>query len=232
MTKEIIFLMLLVSIQTSQGMIILDNNQTKKQAPVYLGKKDPLFLAIKGRAITDLVMSVKKADPAYEENKLKMAKMKLWPVEKQDQYNDIFLQSLRDYTDQTHFDFGTFMLIFNDFGNTNLKKFENESDFRVQWLGTNKYAAEFWDDGLFANSEANALLYAQKLANSPLAKKNPGSRLGDVKTIKETYANARKDITNGKQKRYTQVMALLYTKEKDGSILFHDPGQKMHDFKF
>ena len=232
MTKKIIFLMLLVSIQSSRAMVTLQNNQTKKRAPVYLGKNDPIFLALKGKAITDLMMSVKRADPASEENKLKEAKMKSWPEEKQNQYQDIFLKSLRDYTDQTHFDFQTFMLVFSDFRNTNQKKFENESDFRVQWLGENKYAAEFWEDGLAVNSEANALLWADKLANSPLAKKNPGSRLGDVETIKKTYANARKAITNGKQKRYTQVMALLYTKEKDGSILFHDPSEMMDDFKF
>ena len=224
--------MLLISIQTSKAMITLHNNQTKKRVPVYLGKNDPIFLAIKGRAVTDLKMSVKRADPASEENKLKEAKMKSWSAEKQNQYQDIFLKSLRDYTDQTHFDFQMFMLVFSDFGNTNQKKFVDESDFRVQRLGGNKYAAEFWEDGLALNSEANALLWAHELATSPLAKKNPGARPGDVETIKETYANARKAITNGKQKRYTQVMALLYTKEMDGSILFHDPGQMMHDFKF
>lgn len=232
MKKTLLFLMLLVTIQMSDAMSTILNNQTKNGTPVYLGKNDPIFLLIKGRAITDLAMSAKRADPASEENKLKKAKMESWPEEKQNQYNDIFLKSLRDYTDQAHFDFGIFMLIFNDFGNTDQKKFVNESDFRVQWLGGNKYAAEFWDDGLAANSEANAVLWAHELAASARAKKNPDSGLGDVEIIKKTYANARKAITSGKQKRYTQVMALLYTKEKDGSILFHDPGQMMHDFKF
>lgn len=217
--------MLLVAIQTSDAMISILNKQTKNGAAAYIGKKNPIFLLIQGRAATDWMMSVKRADPASEENILKKAKMESWPEEKQKQYQVTVLKSLKDYTDQAHFDLDIFVMIFSDFGNKDLKKFVTETDFRVQWLGGNKYTAEFWEDGLAANSEANALVQAHELA-----KRYPDDK-EMIKNVKETYANARKSIKNGKQERYTKVMALLYTKEKDGSIHFHDPGQVMFDFK-
>lgn len=110
------------------------------------------------------------------------------------------------------------------------KKIAAEYDIRIQYLGSNKYAAEFWEDGLAVNSEANALISANELAASGYAKKHPDSGVGNVEKIKETYANVRKSIKAGKQERYTKMMALLYTLEKDGSITFHDPGQPMIDF--
>lgn len=198
--------------------------QTENEAPVYLDKKDSRYIAIKGRTVTDWRLSSEKSDPKSPENKLIAPQVKVWPQEKQDQLQALFEKSIADYTDQIHLDAETFMLVFSDFGNMDQKKLVDEYDFRVQYLGDNKYAAEFWEDGLTVNSEANALAWATELA-----KKYPDDK-GMIKDVKETYANVRKSIEDGKQDRYTKIMALLYTLEKDGSITFHDPFQPMIDF--
>jgi hypothetical protein len=52
-----------------------------------------------------------------------------------------------------------------------------------------------------------------------------------VNNIKESCAHIWKSIIVGKQERYTKVMALLYTREKDGSVIFHAPYQSVIDFK-
>ena len=123
------------------------------------------------------------------------------------------------------------MLVFEDLGKMDQKEIAEEYDIRVLYLGNDKYVAEFWEDGLTVNSEAHALARAHELANSEYAKKNPDSGVGNVEVIKENYANVRKSIEDGKKERYTKMMALLYTLNKDASIIFHNPFQPLIDFK-
>jgi hypothetical protein len=216
---------------TGQNMKTNDSIQTKNVDPVYLDQKDPIFISIKARVINDLKESTKKVDPDSPENKLQVEEAKKWPQEKQDQVNALFVQSIYEYAEKTHFDAGIFMMVFDVMGKKDSKELSEENDIRVLNLGNDKYVAEFWEDGIAVNSEAHAIAYAHELANSERAKKNPGSGLGDVKVIKKNYADTRKSIKDGKQERYTKVMALLYSKEKDGSITFNNPFQSIIDFK-
>ncbi|TSA25954.1 MAG: hypothetical protein D4R68_08075 [Ignavibacteriales bacterium] len=103
------------------------------------------------------------------------------------------------------------------------KDIAEEYDIRVQILGGDKYAAEYWEDGIAVNSEEHALAWAQELA-----KRSPDNK-GIVKEVKKTYEDARNSINAGKQERYTKVMALLYVQEKDGSITFRYPYQALFD---
>jgi hypothetical protein len=214
---------------TGQNMKTNDSIQTKNVDPVYLDKKDPIFISIKGRAITDLKESTKRADPESPENKLRAEQVKELSQEKQDQLNALFVKSIYDYAYQTRFDAGLFMMAFDVMGKMDQKELSEESDIRVLYFGEDKYVAEFWEDGIAVNSEAHAIEWAHELANSERAKKNPGSGLGDVKVIKKNYAEIRKSIKDGKKERYSKVMALLYVREKDGSITFRDPYQAMID---
>jgi len=214
-----------------QNMKTNDSIQTKNADPVYLDQKDPIFISIKARVINDLKESTKKVDPNLPENKLQVEEAKKWPQEKQDQVNALFVQSIYDYAEKTHFDAGIFMMVFDVMGKKDLKELSEENDIRVLNLGNDKYVAEFWEDGIAVNSEAHAIDYAHELANSERAKKNPGSGLGNVKEIKKNYADTRKLIKDGKKERYTKVLALLYSKEKDGSITFINPFQAIMDFK-
>lgn len=207
-----------------------DSIQAKNVDLIYLKQKDPIFVSIKARVINDLKESTKKVDPDSPENKLHVEEVKKWSQEKQDQVNALFAQSIYDYAEKTHFDAGILMMTFDVMGKKDQKELSEENDIRVLNLGNDKYVAEFWEDGIAVNSEAHAIAWAQELANSERAKKNPGSGLGNVKEIKKTYADARKLIKDGKQERYTKVLALLYSKEKDGSISFHDPYQQLYDF--
>lgn len=113
---------------------------------------------------------------------------------------------------------------FNELGEKDAKVIAEEYDIRVQYLGGNKYAAEFWEDGLAINSEAHVLVIA-----NDLVARNPDDK-EIVKDFKETFEKARKSIEDGKHERYAKVMALLYTLEKNGSIIFHDPFQSVIDF--
>jgi hypothetical protein len=205
--------------------------QTKNVDPVYLDKEDPIFISIKGRVIKDLQESVKKADLESPENKLRKEQMKEWSQEKLGQLNDLSEKSIFDYAEQTHFDAGIFMMVFDVMGKMDQKELSGEYDIRVLSPGNDKYVAEFWEDGIAVNSEAHAIAWAHELANSERAKKNPGSGLGNVKEITKTYADARKLIKDGKKERYTKVMALLYSKGKDGLVSFNDPFQPLIDFK-
>ncbi len=216
---------------TGQNMKTKNSIQTKNVDPVYLDQKDPIFISIKVRVINDLRESAKKVDPDLPENKLLTEQVKTWPQEKQDQVNALFVQSIYDYAEQTLFDAGIFMMVFDVMGKMDQKELSEENDIRILNLGNDKYVAEFWEDGIAVNSEAHAIAYAHELANSERAKKNPGSGLGNVKEIKKIYADARKLIKDGKKERYSKVMALIYSKEKDGSITFNNPFQKIIDFK-
>jgi hypothetical protein len=203
-------------------------NKTAKPAkatkPAYLDKTDSVFLAIKERVIRDLQTASKKADPNTPENLAKAEEMKTWSEEKREKYYEDFYKSLRDYLKLVRFDFDIFMLLFRDFATYDQKAFE-AYDFRVRNVAPGKYAAEFWEDGLIANSEANAIKWAEQLMV-----RNPEDKT-IMATVKETYANARKAIRDGKQERYTEIIALLYTKEKNGTIVFHDPGDALAGIK-
>ncbi|MHB8581315.1 MAG: hypothetical protein ACYDA4_15840 [Ignavibacteriaceae bacterium] len=208
----------------------INDIKTKKTATAYLEKNDPIFITIKDRAVTDLKQSSVRSDPESNEDKLIATQIKTWTKEKQNKLQALVEQSINDYTAKTHFDVGTFMMVFSEFGKMDQKKIAEEYDIRIQDLGDDKYVAEFWEDGLAVNSEANALISAHELATSEYAKKHPDSGIGNVEVVKKTYANVRKSIQAGVQERYTKVMVLLYTLDKDGLITFHDPFQSVIDF--
>lgn len=193
----------------------IDSIQTKQVVPGYLDNSDPVLVSIKGRALADLVQSIKRADPESAENKSFATQAKGWSQERQNQLQALFEESINDYAAQTHLsdvDFGTFMLVFQDFKEMEQKRIAEEHDIRVQYLGGDKYVAEFWQDGLAVYSEKNV----------------PDNERKAV--AKERYAIVRKSIEDGQQERYTKMFALLYTRENDGSITFHDPFQPMIDF--
>jgi hypothetical protein len=228
MKKVLLFATILVSAQlyaqTSKTMNKQGGQQAKKKQPVYLAKTDSLFIAVKNRVITDLQTSAKRTDTASAENKIRAEEMKSWDEEKQAKYYRLFQTSVYDYLEKVDLGFDTFMLLFPDFGRYEARVLA-AYDFRVRHIGTNQYAAEFWEDGLEANSEANALVWAHKILE-----RYPEDSTGTINTVKETYARARKAIISGKQPRYTKVMALLYTKESNG-MLFNDPFQALIDFR-
>lgn len=228
MKKALLLLIILLSAQlysqSSKTMKKPGEQQPKKKQPAYLAKDDSIFAFIKSRAIADLQTSAKRANTASAENKILAEEMKSWDEAKRDRYYQLFQTSVHAYLKTVDFDFETFMLLFTDFGEYQ-EKVLAAYDFSVRYIGTNKYAAEFWEDGLEANSEANALVWAHKILE-----KDAGDSTGTINTVKETYAKVRRAITNGKQPRYTKIMALLYTNESSG-ILFHDPFQALIDFK-
>jgi hypothetical protein len=203
---------------------------TKNTAPVYLDKNDPIFKSIKNRAVTDLQTSAARSAPDSPGNNLLATKIKTWSEADRKKLQAFGEAAITDYATQTHFDAETFVLVFDAFGKMDQKKMSGEYDIRVQNIGDDNFVAEFWEDGLAVNSEANAVVYAQELANSGYAKKHPDSDVGNVEVIKNNYAHTRKSINAGKQERYTKMMALLYTVGKDGLVTFHDPGQSMIDY--
>lgn len=130
--------------------------QTKNVTPVYLDKNDPTVISIKGRAVTDLRQSTRYMDPESPESKLIETQVKAWPEEKKNQLQALGGQSIKDYTAQTLFDAGTFMLVFSSFKEIDQKKIAEEWDIRVQHLGGDKYIAEFWEDSHAVNPEAKS----------------------------------------------------------------------------
>ena len=209
----------------------MKTKKTKNVAPVYLDKNNPIYISIKGRAVTDLKQSLKRQAPESPETKLMETQMEAMSQEKQsqiqDQYMPLLKKSIEDYVTQTHLlypntqqnvdavGFASFMLVVSDFGKEDEKKIAEEHDIRVQYLGSDKYAGEFWQDDLAVYSDKNVPDHADPERKA---------------VVKERYAIVRKSIKAGKQERYTKVMALLYTLEKDGSITFHDPFQPIFDF--
>lgn len=198
----------------------MNNNQTKSAALVYLDKNDPIFIKIKGRTLTDLRQ---RTDTASTENKLIATKIATLTKEKQTQLEALFVKLINDYTAQTRFEIGEFMRHFSELQEKDPKDIAEEYDIRVQILGGDKYAAEYWEDGIAVNSEEHALAWAQELA-----KRSPDNK-GIVKEVQKTYEDVRNSIKAGKQERYTKVMALLYVQEKDGSITFRYPYQALID---
>lgn len=110
------------------------------------------------------------------------------------------------------------------------KNIADEYDFRVQNLGNNKYAAEYWEDGIVVNSEENVLVWAQEVVKRQEAAKISPDVKGILKEVKTKYEDVRNSIKSGKQERFTKVLALLYVQEKNGSITFHDPYQELYNF--
>lgn len=129
--------------------------QTKNAAPIYLDKNDPIVISIKGRAVTDLRQSTRYMDPESPESKLIETQVKAWSEEKKNQLQALGLPSIEDYTAQTLFDAGTFMLVFSSFKEMDQKKIPEEWDIRVQHHGADKYIAEFWEDSHAVHPEAN-----------------------------------------------------------------------------
>jgi hypothetical protein len=223
-------LIVLMYIQTSVAMNTIGAGKEKPAGIIYLGKTDPLYIEIKGRVLNDWKGAAKRAGGDTEENRLRKKQMEAWPKAKQDKFQEMAINSLRDYNKLTYFNLEGFMMFFREVNDLDLGKFQAETELRVRSAGNGKYVAEFWEDGLVVNSEANAIRYAHELAESPRAKMHPEEDLGNVEEIKKNYAAFRKAITSGKQKRYTELMALLYIQRKDRSIVFQDPGQVMYDF--
>jgi hypothetical protein len=228
MKKVLLLLILsfpvLLYAQSAKHMNKPRNQHKEKKQQVYLAKTDSIFIIVKSHAVADLQTSAKRANPSSEENKRLAEEMKLWDEEKQNKYSRLFQTSVHEYLQKVDLDFDTFLLLFPDFGGYDVKVMA-AYDFRVRHIGANQYAGEFWEDGLEANSEANALVWAHTILE-----KRHGDSITITNTVKETYASARKAIMNGKQPRYTKVMALLYTKE-GSEMVFHDPFQALRDFR-
>jgi len=199
---------------------------TKKAATVYLDKSDPKLISIKGRVFSDLYEIAKELDPESEKNK-SFAK---WTEEKRNECQALGAESINDYAEQTHLGVGMFMMVITSLGEIDQKKMEKEWEVRVQFKGADKYVAEFWEDGLAVNSEANAVAYADELAKSEYAKKHPDGDVGNVEVIKKNYEDVRKSIKAGRKERYTKVMALLYTVDNGGAVTFINPFQPSIDF--
>lgn len=203
--------------------------QTKHATPGYLDKSDPIFISIKGRAGTDLKQSIKRADPESAENKSLATQAETWPEEKQDQFLALVEKSIDDYVGQTHlsnggiFSVGTFMVVFKSFGEMEQKRMGERHDIRVQYLGGDKYVAEFWED-----SEAPALASTSKPDDDNIEMVKELIRLSsgrDSTSIEDGITSTKKVAL-----RYTKMMALLYTQANDGAMTFNDPFQPVFDF--
>lgn len=201
-----------------------NNIQTNNLEPVYLDKSDPIFISIKARSVPDLKQNT---DTASAENKLIADKLRTLTEEKQTELNVILVKAFTDYASQTR---GEFMMHFREVAEKDPKNIADEYDFRVQNLGNNKYAAEYWEDGIVVNSEENALVWAQEVVKRQEAAKISPDVKGILKEVKTKYEDVRNSIKSGKQERFTKVLALLYVQEKNGSITFHDPYQELYNF--
>lgn len=201
-------------------------NTKNNVATVYLDKKDPKFISIKNRAISDLVTIVKEFDPESEKNKL----FATWTEEMRSESQALGTESINDYAEQTHFDVGMFMMVITSLGEIDQKKMEKEWEVRVQFMDGNKYVAEFWEDGMAVSSEANAVAYADELSKSEYAKKHPDSDVGNVEVIKKNYEDVRKSIQAGEKEQYQKMMALLYSVDEGGTVSFINPFQPSIDF--
>jgi hypothetical protein len=215
---------LLFFLQIPRSMNAAISMEVKSGPPIYLSKTDPVYIEIKKNVMNDWEAAVRRADPQTAENQQRKKEMALWPADRQEKFETEFIKSLEDYNQQTFFNLDDFMMFFTGVNDTDMRKSLSEAEFRVRSLGAGRYVAEFWEDGLIANSEANAIVRAKELADSPRAKMHPEEDLGNVSVIKKTFAYARKAITSGKQKRYTELMAFLYIQNADKTIQFIDPG--------
>ena len=128
--------------------------QSKKSAPIYLDKNDPIVASIKGRAVADLRQSARYMNPESPESKAIGKQMNVWSEEKKNQLHALGQQSIGDYTSQTFFDASTFMLVFDSFNEMDQKKIPEEWDIRVQHPAGDKYIAEFWEDSHVVHPES------------------------------------------------------------------------------
>jgi len=195
---------------------------------VYLEPNDPIATVIKARAVNDLKQSVDRSDTESAENKLIAAQIEAWPQEKQNQLQEIFVKSINDYLIQTHFDvtvfnYGTFIMLYSDLGKMDQKSLTRENDIRVQNLGGNKYVAEFWED---SQAHALALEGNPNTEDIEIFKELIRLSRGQKSVTKEDGATTTSMVAS----RYTKMLGLLYSLEKDGSLTFHDPFQPMMDF--
>lgn len=228
--RSAIVVFLVLGFQTLVAMKTTQTNPGFNSGIVYLAKTDPVYIDIKSRVWNDWTAAVRRSDPSGEENKRRKEEIAEWPAEKQERFESLAMKALRDYNKETDLDPGYFIMLFNEVLNLDQKKLEAETDFRVRAAANHKFIAEFWEDGLAVNSEANALIRAKELAESPRAKLHPEEDLGNVAVIKKTFAEARKAITSGKQKRFTKLMAFIYIQLPNKKIVFRDPFQPLYDF--
>lgn len=188
----------------------------------YLEKTDPIYKTIAARVLSDFQAAAEIGTKGAPKTKSVESKLQALSQEEQDQFQALFVKSIDDYMTKLDYDFKGFMSVFSSrLATLDQKKMAEEYDIRVQYLSGNRYVAEFWEDGLAVNSEANAVSSTNQSATT-----YPENR----EALKKTYADIRKSITDGKQERYTKVMVLLYTLETDGSITFHNPFQPVIDF--
>lgn len=205
--------------KTANASKVTKNKIIKKAQTGVLQQKDSIAILIKNRAIDDLIHLVETSDPSTPENKLMAAKIKEWPKEKQEQFMQFFQTSINDYVSKVklvELDAAMFLYFLSEFKGMDKKRIAEQYDIRVSRYGNN-YIAEFWEDGLDLNSEKHAI------KNALNAKQ--------VEVIKHRYGIVRGTIKSGKSKRYVKMMALLYAKEPDGSVIFVEPLKSMMDFK-
>ncbi len=205
-----------------------ENTQPDVPAPVYLDAKDPIFLNIHSRVLTDLKLSIKNADPELPENKKLAAMVETWPEEKQNQLQTILETSMNDYVVQAQlkteiFNYGTFLSILGSFREMEQQGLESEYDIRVRNLGGDSFVAEFWED-----AEAHALAIAKTPPDNNIEIFKELIRLSSGKQVVSIEDGT--TITQMVASRYTKMTALMYTLEKDGSLTFHNPFQPVIDF--
>lgn len=201
----------------------MSSGDNQKYSVVYMEMSDSTVIKIKNRSLADLKHLSEKFNSESDTSKLISQKIETLTEEKRTQVEAAFIKSLTEYITLADYDMPTFILILESFKEKDKEKIGDEFDVRVRTLGNERYVAEFWEDGLAVNSEANALAWAQKLTM-----RYPDDT-GLVETVKETYANARNSITSGEKERYTRTMVLIYKLNNDGSISFLDPFQPMLD---
>jgi len=205
-----------------------ENKQPDVPEPVYLDANDPVFLNIHSRVLNDLNLSIKSADPELPENKKLAAKMETWPEEKQNQLQTILETSMNDYVVQSQlktaiFNYGTFLAILGSFRKMDQQGLESEYDIRVRNLGGDSFVAELWED-----AEAHALAITKNPPDDNLEIFKELIRLSSGKQSISTENGAK--TTQMVASRYTKMIALMYSLEKDGSLTFRDPFQPMIDF--
>lgn len=212
--------------QSNSKLMATKPNQQEEIS--YLGSNDPIFLALSGRVINDLKQSIKNSDPELPENKILATKMESWPEEKQSQFQSLFVTSMDDYIVQAQlnaeiFNYGTFLSVLGSFGKMEQQGIEHEYDIRVRHLDGNNYVAEFWED-----AEAHALAIAENPPDDDLEIFKELIRLSSGEQVISTEDGT--TITQMVASRFTKMMALIYTLEKDGSLTFRDPYQPTMEF--
>ncbi len=200
----------------------------QEPAIAYLENNDPICTAIKNRVIADLKRNV---DPESADNKKLAATIPTLSKEKQDLLEAVMVRSLNEYAAATHCEAGTLFREFKSLGSKEREALASDYEIRVRCLGGAAYAAEFWEDGLAVHSEAHAAADARDLAVRASAQPSAIDRRSNADAIMKAYAQIRTSIQEGRQERFKKVMALLYTREADGSLMYHDPFQSVIDFR-